>query len=183
MSPDQVTLALAGAAMPRLSQELPFPPELNRCQRCGFVAQQLGNLDRGALVPDQTADGQVVAVLERWQEHDERDQPEGRVIVLCSPCSKRIVDAHPRLYRRLDFGEPFPGAHALCIGCVHRATSEGLACRLATINGGEGLKLGGPQQVRYHACGRGAGGRRTGWWGVHWAGRVERCTKRKETHG
>ena len=179
---EQASLEIGGSTMPRLSEELRHPPALNRCQNCGFVPEHC-DWEKGSPVPDRLIDGTPVVVLERWQEHDEHDQPEGRVIVLCTPCSKRIIEPHPRLYRPLDAEEPFPGAHGICVGCVHRVTDGGLGCRAAKINGGEGLLLRGPKQSYFHACGRGKGGRRTSWSGWMWSGHVTHCSKRQEPRG
>lgn len=101
---------------PRLTDEA-RAPDLVRCQLCG-----------GGDLP-----------LTVFEQCDEDDQPEGRLLTACSrrECSRRIKD-HPRLYRDVDVR---PGAiAALCVDCVHR---DGLRCRHPDLraNGGAGLVL------------------------------------------
>jgi hypothetical protein len=50
--------------------------------------------------------------LSRWMEHDFRDQPEPRCVVLCWLCSNKLIEPHPRLYKKLADNEPFPGGDA-----------------------------------------------------------------------
>lgn len=178
MSADQVTLDVAGG-MPRVAAELPHSPALNRCQHCGFIPEWTGDLRRGAIALDKKIDGTTVVVLERWQEHDEKDRPEGLVVILCHRCSEKIIEPHARLYRQLYPMEPFPGAHGICVGCVNRMTGVGggLGCTVAKMNGGQGLSLRGPKQIRAHLCFRGKNRNQSGWRTL-WSGHVEQCSRR-----
>lgn len=116
---------------PRLSDRV-GPRALSRCQACGGV-------------------GEVT-----WQECDEADQPELIYVRLCRPCSDRIIEPHPRLYKQVARGEPAPGAMNCCIDCLHQ---QFLRCQspLLKINGGPGMEV----LVRPvgFACSRGKGGR------------------------
>jgi hypothetical protein len=84
---------------PRLSETLPHRGELLRCWSCGEVTED----------------------LHRWQECDDRDQPEPIILVLCINCAAQIIEPHPRLYHQLAEYQPFPGAMTVCADCIHRA--------------------------------------------------------------
>lgn len=101
---------------PRLTMLL-GPTHPHQCQRCGGEAD-----------------------LSRWQEHDAVDQPEPRVVVLCLTCEEAVIEKHPRLYRRLEHYEPFPGSMHLCVDCEWR---EGVTCSHPDLmaNGGPGLAV------------------------------------------
>jgi hypothetical protein len=126
---------------PRLSETLTYPPDV--CQRCGN-----GQLWTDGEPADWFVDAST-GQLYRWQEHDENDQREPILIVLCEDCAKRIIERHPRLYRQLQPHEPFPGAMPLCRDCVHR---NELRCEHpdAKANGGSGLELIFPKPDRMH---------------------------------
>lgn len=126
---------------PRLSETLTRTRRVDRCQACGGVG------------------------VTWWEEHDSRDRPEGIIVTLCQPCSERLIEPHPRLYRPLASGEPWPGAMPTCLGCKHSAD---LNCKspLAKANGGPGLPLSHPPPARAFVCGRGGkGGPRTVYYG------------------
>lgn len=95
--------------------------------------------------------------LSRWQEHDDRDQPEYKMTILCKRCSDRLIEKHPRLYRQLDKYEPWPGGMALCQDCKWR---EGVYCKnkRAQVNGGPGLQMKYPPPAQAFCR---PGGRRT----------------------
>lgn len=145
------------ARWPRLTEDL-GDQGWQRCQECG-------------------ADGEIGEDLTAWQEHDDRDRPEPRAVVLCAPCSDRIIEPHPRLYRRLEPMAPMPGAMLLCEACDHR---DRYLCRHPdlTINSGEGLVIRFPEATQYHASGT-RGGRRTGWWGMLYSGHPTECEGRE----
>jgi hypothetical protein len=73
-----------------------------------------------------------------WQECDDADQPEPIAVLLCPPCSARIIEPHPRLYYGLPFNEPFAGTMGLCAHCRFR---DGVHCTHPDLkaNGGLGL--------------------------------------------
>ena len=112
---------------PRLSDTLTAPRHPERCQSCGGAGDQ------------------------RWQECDQYDRPEAIIVTLCSACSGRLIEPHPRLYRALRQHQPWPGCMPLCVACVHR---DGVRCRLAPMHGGPGMLLAIPQ-VAAIACGKG----------------------------
>lgn len=142
---------------PGLSQTLPFPRELGCCQSCG-----------------QTADPSDGVALRKWRECDEWDKATRVIVVLCTRCSKRLIDPHPRLYVATSWDEPVPGAMELCVSCVHQA---GLACLhpLLKANGGPGLEVRFPQPVRGFLCGPRVGGPF-----VQWTGKPSACAGREE---
>ena len=102
--------------MPKLSDQLGGPRAPDQCQGC--AARWVD--------------------LKRWREHDGRDEPTPVVVVLCRPCSKRLIVPHPRLYGELDDREPHPGTMGLCILCRHR---DGVRCPLAKSSGGQGVAI------------------------------------------
>jgi hypothetical protein len=112
---------LAERRKPGLSQTLHFFPHPEECQSCG-------------------AHEGVEDWFTRWRECDELDKPTMAVVVLCSRCSKKLIEAHPRLYVPLGKFEPFPGVMELCVDCRLR---DGVSCRspLAKHNGGPGMKV------------------------------------------
>jgi hypothetical protein len=137
---------------PRLTEERGlFDPHPRRCQLCGG---------------DQE--------LDLWQEHDERDKPEGRAIILCESCSKRVIDKHPRLYARRGIFVPWPGAMALCVDCKHR---RGVTCPLTKASGGPGIEIKYPQPFKAMVDGT-RGGRRVGWMQTLYNGDPTSCSGR-----
>jgi hypothetical protein len=141
---------------PRLSETLPGAPSLDACMNCQRTWEECD--------------------LSRWQEHDDQDQPEPVIFVLCTPCSRAIIDPHPRLYRQLPRNEPMPGAMLLCEGCPHR---DGLGCRHPDLkaNGGPGLAIMAPRPTVAFVDGT-RGGKRTGWKETWWPGPPTRCKGR-----
>jgi hypothetical protein len=113
---------------PKLSETLEGPRAPNACQSCGRSTTSKLRVDASR--------------LSRWLEHDVRDRVPGRpvVVVLCAGCAELLVESHPRLYRELENGEPFPGCMGICIDCKLRV---GVACSspVAELNGGPGLKF------------------------------------------
>jgi len=147
-------------AWPRLSQTLTFHRHIGLCQSCGVSG----------------AEHDVVG----WQEHDDSDRAEPIVVMLCRRCSDALIEPHPRLYRRLQAFEPFPGAMECCIGCVHL---DSLACRHPSLkaNGGPGLNLTFPKPTTGFWDGRDRKtGKRTGGRFAHYCGPVV-CEGRKAT--
>src|SRR3990167_1937811 len=140
------------ARWPRLSEDLPHPRERNTCQNCGTQVER----------------------PKRWRECDDEDKPRATVVVLCTPCSNRLINPHPRLYMDMPEDQPVPGAMVICGACNFR---DGLTCKHPdlTYNGGLGLKITYPQPVMYHACGRSKSGKRTGWSGVMYQGPPTDC--------
>lgn len=145
------------AAWPKLSETLPAEREPGVCQSCGLSS--LG------------VDGQH---LRCWQEADSDDRPTAIVILLCTPCSDRLIKPHPRLYRELRLPLPLPGVLQLCRGCSFRV---GLTCAHPdrVQNGGAGLALEDVQGSNVHI--NYGGGR--GEWLVLYAREPHTCTGRK----
>lgn len=81
--------------------------------------------------------------LRRWRECDEWDKPTMAVVVLCSRCSVKLIDRHPRLYIQLAPHEPFPGVMEICVDCPDR---DGVTCKspIAKHNGGSGMRITHP---------------------------------------
>jgi hypothetical protein len=129
-----------GITWPRLTESLPHRSAV-ACHRCGQVLP--GKYD-----------------LHWWQEHDDRDRPEPRYVLLCNPCADKIIEPHPRLYRRTERNEPCPGVMLQCVCCKHL---DGLRCRHPQMraNGGPGVAFAGPDGfVRIQRAGPGGRGRR-----------------------
>ena len=114
---------LADRQRPGLSETLIGPKDPRVCQSCA-TPNHPGN------------------PLARWLEHDPNDTlpPKPVVVVLCARCSGRLIEPHPRLYRPVDNGAPFPGCMGVCVTCRFR---DGVACTnpLAKLNGGPGLAM------------------------------------------
>lgn len=110
---------LAELQRPGLSETLPAdyrrPDRCNACNAFGFE-------------------------LTRWQEHDPHDKPLAIIVALCDGCSKQLIGAHARLYRKLWPNDPWPGCMPLCVECRHR---RGTSCShpAAKANGGDGVML------------------------------------------
>ncbi len=139
---------------PRLSDTLTAGVGLDVCQSCGIYE----------------------GPMSCWQEHDDHDQREYRLVVLCRLCGDRLIEKHPRLYRRLDHFEPWPGAMELCRFCDHRA---GNRChnKTAKVNGGPGLEIRGPQPSAAIICKRGGTSRTA----AVYPGPSVSCSGRSET--
>ncbi len=71
----------------------------------------------------------------RWQECDDQDLPEARVVVLCNACAEMTIAPHPRLYRKLAPNEFVPGSARVCTGCKWQV-KLGCTSPLAVFNGG-----------------------------------------------
>lgn len=138
---------------PRLSETLAGPQHPHKCQSCGTEQQASADeiVDVEKLFEGDQASIYAVSQLidhqaspspgvYAWQEHDDQDQPSSIAIMLCTDCSGRLIEPHPRLYRRLGRNEPFPGIMLPCIECAFRA---GVRCTHpeARVNGGPGLQL------------------------------------------
>jgi hypothetical protein len=117
---------------PRLSQTLQPAVSPGVCQRCGDPAECC------------------------WQEHDEHDRPEPIAVPLCRRCADELIDPHPRLYRRIEQHEPFPGAMPTCMKCALRS---GTRCTHPSTlaNGGTGLEMKFPEPSTAIVCSRGHG--------------------------
>ncbi len=149
--------AVAAKPWPRLSEQLTGPRQPDHCQSCGAAAG-----------PN----------LARWIEHDDQDRPEPVVIVLCTPCSDKLVEAHARLYDRLDRNVPFPGCMSVCLDCRFR---DHVRCTstAAKINGGPGLDYefeGGQKPSGAHVDYSDKKGRRCGRWMTIFPARVSVCS-------
>lgn len=132
-------MADAKIVIPRLSEQLEPLAWPHVCQRCGR---------------DTPRERLLV-----WQEHDDADRPELVYVVLCNPCSARVIDPHPRLYRELAPNEPAPGVMRICGHCEHQQL--GRCCSpLLRRNGGPGLKLPDPDSSMHvsYSTGRGRKG-------------------------
>lgn len=137
---------------PKLSETLPAPIDMMSCQRCHKECD-----------------------LERWEEHDDNDQPTGVVICICDDCSKEIIEKHPRLYRELHTFEPHPGSMVCCRECPFR---NGLLCNHPALkaNGGNGLVIKYPEPTVAHISYQTKGGHRRGRWDKLYHGHPE-CTR------
>lgn len=142
---------------PKLSEDLKRDRSPIHCQACGVVASHS---------------------LVRWQEHDGADEPSPVAVVLCESCSDRLIEAHPRLYRRLGRNEPFPGTMRICWECPHR---DGVRCRspLLRSNGGPGIRF--PKaDATIHVDGI-RNGRRFGEWYKRWSAEPVHCEGKETT--
>ena len=138
--------------MPRLSDELTGPVDPEHCQSCGFDAD-----------------------LTRWREHDDRDQPESIVVVLCRRCADRLIEPHPRLYAALADAEPHTGSMRICIPCRYR---DGVLCAhpSAKANGGPGVVLTIAKPTRMHIL---RSPRRLSGWMTMWPREASACAQRE----
>jgi len=139
---------------PRLSESLTGPKQPGVCPSCGSTNVQLvPAADPGGEMTPIAADdtnalhARLRGVLDAeehgvhiWQECDDADQPEPIAVLLCPPCSARIIESHPRLYYGLPFNEPFAGTMGLCAPCRFRV---GVRCTHPALkaNGGPSLTI------------------------------------------
>lgn len=123
--------SLAERSAPGLSETLTGAKSPDTCQSCSQIDQP--------------------SALERWRECDEWDKPTEAIIILCSTCSKRLIDKHARLYHRLQNLMPVPGLMQLCTDCIER---DGTRCKssLAKFNGGSGLAILYPKPDEAFLC-------------------------------
>lgn len=147
---------LAERLEPGLSETLTGPKDPRRCQACGFeVGPPRNDVERVV---------RFHAYLSRWIECDawDRHDENSPVVVLCEPCSKKLIESHPRLYVDLWPDTPRPGCMPICVDCTHRS---GVSCThpRAKANGGEAvlLKFKHPP-TRAHLCYQAKGGGRRG---------------------
>lgn len=140
-----------------------FPRHPDVCQSCGATTLEERN---------------------RWQECDEEDLPEPIVVVLCTSCSDRLIEKHPRLYHQLERNQPWPGAMPLFVECGFRCA---LRCSHPDLkaNGGPGLRLKAPPKLTGFWDGRGGpkGGKRVGGMFTHYTGPVASCAGRTLAEG
>jgi len=138
----------------RLSESLTGPKQPGVCQSCGATNAHLipsadPDGEMSPIAADDTAAlharlRRVLDAEERgvhvWQERDDADQPEPIAVLLCPPCSARLIEPHPRLYSGLPFNEPFAGTMGLCAPCRFR---DGVRCTHPDLraNGGPGLTI------------------------------------------
>lgn len=118
---------------PKLSETLTGPREPGKCQSCGNEGTRW------------------------WEECDESDRPTKVLVILCTPCEKKLIKPHPRLYCLTWTPCPWPGAMAICQNCTQR---DGLRCTHPDLkaNGGAGLLLQIPKGSPCHLnLGRGRG--------------------------
>jgi hypothetical protein len=143
---------------PRLSESLTHERSPVVCQACGEVEQPLA----------------------AWQEHDANDKPEPIAVVLCAACSGKLIEPHPRLYRRLERNEPFPGTMTICLDCPAR---DGVRCKspLSLANGGPGLPFPMPDSTAFVDGVR--GGRRFGRVMRMWSKEVATCKGKTDGKG
>jgi len=161
-------------AWPRLSKSLDGPRHPHVCQSCGAErphdapggatgaaeglrdvgergwGEETIRLMEGALKPAPSVYG--------WQEHDGHDEPEPIAVMLCTRCSARLIDPHPRLYNRIPPNAPFAGIMELCVDCRFR---DGVRCTHPDLkaNGGTGLVVDADPGAQAHVNlggGRGA---------------------------
>lgn len=124
---------------PRLSTSLNPFINVRTCQCCGNACEPY---------PELSGQRQQLRAIRLWQECDESDQPEPIVVALCDPCAEKIIEPHPRLYRRLSsLNHPIPGVTAVCPGCIFQEGSR-CKCPESLANGGAGIRLKGPRPQR-----------------------------------
>jgi len=165
------------ATWPRLSETLDGPRHPRFCQSCGAErpSDVPGEGEGEALtkvtditdVAGDEADAKIrtltrLATRELeppfsvygWQEHDGRDEPEPIAVMLCTRCSDRLIEPHPRVYTRIPRNAPFPGIMDLCIDCRFRS---GVTCTHPdrVSNGGPGLDIDAAPAMSGHARGHG----------------------------
>lgn len=99
--------------MPKLSETLTHPRNLEICQSCGCKQ-----------------------ALSCWREHDESDWPTHTVVILCDHCSNKIIEKHPRLYERVGFWAPIPGAMQICQDCIFMSKLNCSHPNLEPVRGG-----------------------------------------------
>jgi hypothetical protein len=161
-------------AWPRLSESLDGPRHPHACQSCGV--ERPHNAPGGATgavegledIGEPGWDEETTRLMESalkpspgvygWQEHDSRDEPEPIAVMLCTRCSARLINPHPRLYNRIPPNAPFAGIMELCVDCRFR---DGVRCTHPDLkaNGGTGLVVDADQGARAHVNlggGRGA---------------------------
>lgn len=114
-----------------------------------------------------------------WQEHDHNDQPEYKIVFLCTKCSKELIEPHVRLYRQIPVNEPVPGSMEICDGCKWQ---KEIYCTnpAAKVNGGPGINYDIPAPSVAFYDGRGKDGKRTGWRELHYSEPAKGCSG-KET--
>ncbi len=107
-----------GDNWPRLSDTLPHAHPM-QCGHCG-------------------TDDPAPPPLELWQEHDAKDKPELRFVLLCKGCADKLIAPHDRLYAKCDRNAPAPGAMELCGDCRFR---DRLWCSRTKVAGGPGIQI------------------------------------------
>ncbi len=148
------TVSTASHPWPRLSESLTGPKQPGVCQSCGATNAQLvpsadPNNEMSSIAQDDGAalHARLKRVLDAdergvhvWQECDDADRREPIAVLLCPPCSDRLIKPHPRLYSGLPFNEPVAGTMELCAPCRFR---DGVGCTHPdlTANGGTGLMI------------------------------------------
>lgn len=114
-----------------------------------------------------------------WIEHDTKDQPERKFVILCLSCSGAILPAHPRLYSESPKNAPLPGLMALCFDCIHRNGSH-CRCPDAKFNGGKGIEVVSEKPEVQAIAGSGAkNGRRFNRWDYAYSKPPRLCSGRK----
>jgi hypothetical protein len=170
---------MPGIEIPRLTETLAPLAWPRRCQACGAeLSRPVPRL--GPAAGKARAGSRSPATV--WQEHDDADRPELRYIVLCGACADRLIEPHPRLYRRLGRNEPAPGVMQICEGCRHRQGGRCVSPR-ARAHGGPGLAWPAAD-VQVHIQRAGPGGRgRSGEWIREWHEEPETCEGREPAEG
>ncbi len=131
------------AKWPKLSETLIRFRDLETCQACGTGPRS-------------------DTLIQRWLEHDDNDEPTPVAVILCRECADQLVEPHPRLYRRMEYQEPLPGAMPVCIDCNWRSDQRCLHSDLKS-NGGPGLRLFFPKPTAMFVDGKDKHGRDRGW--------------------
>lgn len=151
---------------PKLSETLTHERKPGVCQSCG--------IERNRCLGDTGAETWCTL----WIECDHHDEPTRVVVSLCSSCSGRLIEPHPRLYRKVPENKPVPGAMPhLCTDCRFRT---GLQCESPELkaNGGPGLCIVYAEPVRGFIDGRGKDGKRTGGMFEHYRKPADECKGR-----
>ena len=128
------------AIWPKLSDSLTGEVHPQKCQCCGVSDDDL---------------------LLRHVVCDEYGQRTRVVVVLCEPCTDRLVPWHTRLHHELGHNEPWTGCMKICSDCKVRVGSVCTHPDLK-LNGGAGLKItiAKPEVVYYDGE---FDGRHVGW--------------------
>lgn len=147
--------------VPRLSTTLTGPIGPADCRSCGASADAAG-----------------AVTLDRWLEADDADRFNDRspVVVLCRPCSNRLIEPHPRLYHRMPPTWPRAGSMSICLDCKHLSGVSCLHPR-AKANGGPGVQLTIRQPVSCFVDYRGKRGERRGRQETHYPEAARACAQ------
>jgi hypothetical protein len=137
-----------GSDWPRLSQTLRGRRQHGYCQSCD------------AHFPGTNG----MPALNLWQECDDDDRLQKIFVWLCTPCSERLVEKHPRLYEQRGVFFPAPGVQQFCADCRF---CDNMTCKHPEAQTGAVVLSGAFSRMFVDGQGRGKAGRRIGWMATH----------------